>query len=104
MDKKQSTGGDKKRFLRYLEHDHDSEITCYGAMTDFNGDRSLPPHIQPDPGQYVHVVEERKNGIVVRGAKEHQTGAVNSNEIITIGTVAVDYLEESMHGNGSPQA
>jgi 4-hydroxybutyryl-CoA dehydratase/vinylacetyl-CoA-Delta-isomerase len=50
------------------------------------------------------VVEERKNGIVVREAKERQTGAVNSHEIITMGTVTADYLEESMYGNGSPQA
>ncbi|MFN2303527.1 MAG: 4-hydroxyphenylacetate 3-hydroxylase N-terminal domain-containing protein [Anaerolineales bacterium] len=73
-------------------------------MIDPNGDRSLPPPSQPDPDQYVHVVEIRKYCIVVRGVEEHQTGAVNSHEIITMGTAAVDYLKESMHGNGSQQA
>ena len=30
---------------------------------------------QADPDIYVHVVERRDDGIVVRGAKAHQTGA-----------------------------
>jgi 4-hydroxybutyryl-CoA dehydratase/vinylacetyl-CoA-Delta-isomerase len=35
------------------------------------------------------VVEKRTDGIVVRGAKAHQTGAVNSHEIIVMPTVAM---------------
>ena len=38
---------------------------------------------------FMHVVEERKDGIVVRGAKAHQTGAVNSHEIIVMPTIAM---------------
>jgi 4-hydroxybutyryl-CoA dehydratase/vinylacetyl-CoA-Delta-isomerase len=38
---------------------------------------------------YMHVVEERKDGMVVRGAKAHQTGAVNSHEIIVMPTLAM---------------
>jgi 4-hydroxybutyryl-CoA dehydratase/vinylacetyl-CoA-Delta-isomerase len=38
---------------------------------------------------FLHVVEERKDGIVVRGAKAHQTGAVNSHEIIVMPTIAM---------------
>ena len=49
-----------------------------GAMTDPKGDRSLSPSQQADPDQYVHVVEKKKDGIVVRGAKAHITGAVNA--------------------------
>ena len=64
-------------------------MTCDGAMTDPKGDRSLPPHRQPDPDQYLHVVEENRDGIVVNGAKAHQTGAVNSHEIIVMPTVAM---------------
>jgi 4-hydroxybutyryl-CoA dehydratase/vinylacetyl-CoA-Delta-isomerase len=55
-------------------------------MTDTKGDRSLPPHRQADPDSYLHVVEERNDGIVVNGAKAHQTGAVNSHEIIVMPT------------------
>lgn len=78
-----------KRFLKYLEYVQENDLTCDGAMTDPKGNRSLPPHKQPDPDQFVHVVEERKDGIVVRGAKAHQTGAVNSHELIVMPTIAM---------------
>ena len=78
-----------RRFLKYLEYVQEKDLTCDGAMTDPKGDRSLPPHKQPDPDQYVHVVEERKDGMVVRGAKAHQTGAVNSHEVIVMPTIAM---------------
>jgi 4-hydroxybutyryl-CoA dehydratase/vinylacetyl-CoA-Delta-isomerase len=76
-----------KRFLKYLEYVQENDLICDGAMTDPKGDRSLPPHQQQDPDMYVHVVEERNDGIVVRGAKAHQTGAVNSHEIIVMPTL-----------------
>ena len=79
----------KQRFIKYLEYVQENDFTCDGAMTDPKGDRSLPPHKQPDPDHYLHVVEEREDGIVVRGAKAHQTGAVNSHEIIVMPTIAM---------------
>jgi 4-hydroxybutyryl-CoA dehydratase/vinylacetyl-CoA-Delta-isomerase len=88
IDKKYSTSY-KQRFLKYLEYVQENDFTCDGAMTDPKGDRSLPPHKQPDPDHYLHVVEEREDGIVVRGAKAHQTGAVNSHEIIVMPTIAM---------------
>ena len=78
-----------RRFLNYLEYVQENDLTCDGAMTDPKGDRGLPPHKQPDPDVFLHVVEERKDGIVVRGAKAHQTGAVNSHEIIVMPTIAM---------------
>ena len=78
-----------RRFLKYLEYVQEKDFTCDGAMTDPKGDRSLPPHRQPDPDQFMHVVEERDDGIVVRGAKAHQTGAVNSHEIIVMPTLSM---------------
>ncbi|MBW1786478.1 MAG: 4-hydroxyphenylacetate 3-hydroxylase family protein [Deltaproteobacteria bacterium] len=77
------------RFRDYLAFVQEKDLTCDGAMTDPKGDRSLPPHKQPDPDHYLHVVEERKDGIVVRGAKAHQTGAVNSHEIIVMPTLSM---------------
>lgn len=59
-------------------------------MTDPKGDRSKGPADQPDPDQYVHVVERRSDGIVIRGAKLHMTGAVNSHEILVMPTTAMD--------------
>lgn len=88
MDEKKGTTY-YKRFLKYLEYVQENDFTCDGAMTDPKGDRSLPPHKQPDPDHYLRVVEERGDGIVVRGAKAHQTGAVNSHEIIVMPTTAM---------------
>ena len=78
-----------ERFLKFLSHVQENDLTCDGAMTDPKGDRSLAPGEQSDPDLYLHVVEERSDGIVVSGAKVHQTGAVNSHEIIVMPTVAM---------------
>ena len=78
-----------KKFLDYLGYIQENDWTCDGAMTDTKGDRGLPPHKQPDPDQYVHVVEESDKGITVRGAKAHQTGALNSHEIIVMPTISM---------------
>lgn len=78
-----------KRLLNYLQYVQDEDLVCCGAMTDPKGDRSLRPTDQPDPDQYLHIVKERKDGIVVRGSKLHQTGAVNSHEIICMPTRAM---------------
>ncbi len=77
------------RFKDYVKYLQENDLVADGAMTDPKGDRSLPPHQQPDPDMYVHVVERRDDGIVVRGAKAHQTGACNSHEIIVMPTIAM---------------
>jgi len=78
-----------RRFLEYLRYVQVEDLVCDGAMTDPKGDRSLPPHRQQDPDMFLRVVEERKDGIVVRGAKAHQTGAVNSHEVIVMPTISM---------------
>ena len=78
-----------ERFKKYLVYLQDEDLVADGAMTDPKGDRALPPHQQPDPDMYLHVVEKRDDGIVVRGAKAHQTGACNSHEIIVMPTLAM---------------
>ena len=88
MDQKLGTEYNR-RFLSYLETVQRGDLTCDGAMTDPKGDRSLPPHRQPDPDLFLHMVEKRDDGIVVRGAKAHQTGAVNSHEIIVMPTITM---------------
>ena len=93
IDEKYGTEYDQ-RFLKYLEYVQENDLTCDGAMTDPKGDRRLPPHKQPDPDHFVHIVEERKDGIVVRGAKAHQTGAVNSHEIIVMPTMSMKKEDE----------
>ncbi|MBA2882049.1 4-hydroxybutyryl-CoA dehydratase/vinylacetyl-CoA-Delta-isomerase [Desulfosalsimonas propionicica] len=88
IDEKYQTGY-YKRFLQYLEYVQEQDLVCDGAMTDPKGDRSLPPSRQPDPDAFLHVIAENDDGIVVRGAKAHQTGAVNSHEIIVMPTIAM---------------
>jgi len=79
-----------QRFNRWLTHIQDDNRMVVGAMTDPKGDRSKGPADQPDPDQYVHVAERRDDGIVIRGAKLHMTGAVNSHEILVMPTTAMD--------------
>jgi 4-hydroxybutyryl-CoA dehydratase/vinylacetyl-CoA-Delta-isomerase len=67
------------RFKKWLTHIQDENLMVVGAMTDPKGDRSKNPAQQSDPDQFVHVVERREDGIVIRGAKLHMTGAVNSH-------------------------
>jgi 4-hydroxybutyryl-CoA dehydratase/vinylacetyl-CoA-Delta-isomerase len=77
------------RFNEFLKYVQQEDLMCNGAMTDVKGDRGLRPSQQADRDMYMRVVEERKDGIVVRGAKAHQTGAINSHEIIVMPTLAM---------------
>ena len=79
-----------ERFKRWLIRIQDENLMVVGAMTDPKGDRSKGPADQADPDQYVHVVERREGGVVIRGAKLHMTGAVNSHEILVMPTTAMD--------------
>jgi 4-hydroxybutyryl-CoA dehydratase / vinylacetyl-CoA-Delta-isomerase len=58
-----------------------------GAMTDPKGDRSKAPHQQSDPDVYVHVVERNEDGLVIKGAKAHQTGCINSHWMVVMPTL-----------------
>jgi len=81
--------GYHQNFKNFLTMVQDNDLMVDGAMTDPKGDRSKAPHEQADPDVFVHVVERRKDGIVVCGAKCHQTGAVNSHWHIFMPTIAM---------------
>ncbi|MEJ2589185.1 MAG: 4-hydroxyphenylacetate 3-hydroxylase N-terminal domain-containing protein [Deltaproteobacteria bacterium] len=89
MDEKHGTDY-LERFKKWLIRIQDENLMVVGAMTDPKGDRSKSPADQPDPDQYVHVVERRDDGLVIRGAKLHMTGAVNSHEILVMPTTAMN--------------
>lgn len=90
FDMDQELGTDyHKRFKKYLEMVQDRDLVVDGAMTDPKGDRNLSPSQQPDPDLFLRIVEVREDGIVVRGAKAHQTGAVNSHEHLIMPTQAM---------------
>lgn len=78
-----------QRFNCFLEQVQDENAVCDGAMTDPKGDRGKRPHQQADPDLYLRVVSENRAGITVRGAKCHQTGALNSHYIIVMPTLAM---------------
>jgi len=88
MDQKLGTDYHKK-FTAFLLQMQEEDWTVDGAMTDPKGDRNLAPSKQADPDLFCHIVERRKDGIVVRGAKAHQTGAINSHMILVMPTIAM---------------
>ena len=73
-----------KRMKKWLKDAQKRDITISGALTDSKGDRSKSPVQQKDPDMSLHVVEERKDGIVVRGAKVMICGVAAANEIFII--------------------
>jgi len=78
-----------KRFCEYLKYIQEENFILVGGMTDPKGDRSKAPSKQADPDMFTRVVERREDGIVISGAKAHQTGAVNSHEILVMPTMAL---------------
>lgn len=78
-----------KRFTEYMKMVQERDLVVDGAMTDPKGDRSLSPSQQEDADLYLRIVEVRADGIVVSGAKAHQTGAVNSHEHLIMPTIAM---------------
>ncbi len=88
VDRKHGTSY-QARFINYLKKVEENDWIIDGAMTDVKGDRSKRPSEQSDPDLYLRVVERREDGVVIRGAKAHQTGAINSHEHLIMPTVAM---------------
>jgi 4-hydroxybutyryl-CoA dehydratase/vinylacetyl-CoA-Delta-isomerase len=78
-----------ERVRAYYEYCRDADLALAVAQTDVKGDRSLGPSKQTDPDLYVHIVERRADGIVVRGAKAHTSVSTNANELIVLPTRAM---------------
>jgi 4-hydroxybutyryl-CoA dehydratase/vinylacetyl-CoA-Delta-isomerase len=88
VDKKYNTDylNNITNFIKYVQ---ENDLTVDGAMTDPKGDRSLSPSKQADPDLFLRIVARRQDGIVVRGAKVHQTGICNSHEVLVMPTVSM---------------
>ena len=78
-----------ENFVNFLKMVQEKDLVVDGAMTDPKGDRGLAPHAQKDPDLFVHIKEYREDGIVVSGAKTHQTGSINSHWHIVMPTQAM---------------
>ncbi len=83
-----------ERFLKFLEYFQENDLVGAAAQTDAKGNRNLRPSEQPDPDAYLHVVERREDGVVVRGAKLHNTMAPYADEILAFPTRALKKNEK----------
>jgi len=93
LDKKYGTNY-HERFKKYWIEVQNEDLMVGGAMTDTKGNRGIRPKDQPDPDAFLHVVDEKDDGIIVRGAKIHQTGFLNSHRAIIMPTLSLREGEE----------
>lgn len=82
------------RIAAYIDHAQRADIRITQCITDAKGDRSKPPSKQDDPDAYLRVVDRQRDGVVLRGAKLHITGASLGHELMTIPTKAMKPGEE----------
>lgn len=73
-----------ERFLKFLRYFQENDLVGNCAQTDVKGVRGIRPHEQPDPDQYLRVVEVKNDGIVVRGAKVCNSIAPYTDEIVAL--------------------
>ena len=73
-----------RAFVRAMQRQN---LVVGGAMTDVKGDRGKSPAEQADPDMFVRVVRREPGGLVIRGAKAHQTGCVNSHWLVVMPTM-----------------
>jgi aromatic ring hydroxylase len=75
-----------ERFINFMKRVQGEDLSLNCAQTDVKGNRPKRPHEQEDPDLYLRVVEKRPDGIVVNGAKAHNSCSVYVDEIVAIPT------------------
>ncbi|MGF1599502.1 MAG: 4-hydroxyphenylacetate 3-hydroxylase N-terminal domain-containing protein [Acidimicrobiales bacterium] len=83
-----------ERMEAYITEAQQRDIRITQCITDAKGDRSRPPAKQDDLDSYVRVVDRQRDGVVIRGAKLHITGASFGHDLLTIPTKAMKAGEE----------
>jgi 4-hydroxybutyryl-CoA dehydratase/vinylacetyl-CoA-Delta-isomerase len=90
MSVKDQVGAVNPQFAENIERMYkfcrDNDLRAAEVITDPKGDRKRRAHEQDDPDLYVRIVERRKDGIVVRGAKLHITAASLIHELVVMPT------------------
>lgn len=81
-------------WLKFLERFQNEDLVGCCAQTDVKGERLKRPSEQSDPDMYVRVVEEKSDGIVVRGSKVHISEASIADEILVVPTRALKHNEK----------
>jgi 4-hydroxybutyryl-CoA dehydratase / vinylacetyl-CoA-Delta-isomerase len=70
--------------LNWIKRMQQEDLLGCPAITDPKGDRRIQASKQSDPEMYLRVVDKNKDGIVLRGAKLCQTGAILSHEKLVL--------------------
>jgi len=78
------------------------DVRITECITDSKGDRSRRPSDQDDPDQYMRVVSQEPDGVVIRGAKLHISAASMGHELMTIPTKAMRAGEEAFDRRDGP--
>jgi 4-hydroxybutyryl-CoA dehydratase/vinylacetyl-CoA-Delta-isomerase len=73
-----------ERFKNWLKMAQSKDLAVSGAITDAKGDRRKRPTQQDEQDVYLHLVEKRDDGIVVRGYKVSQSGAIGAHETLVL--------------------
>ncbi len=79
---------------RIYRHCRDNDLRADQVITDAKGDRSRHPKDQDDPDLYMRILDKNQDGIYVRGAKLHITGASLVHEQTVMPTKAMGPGEE----------
>jgi aromatic ring hydroxylase len=78
-----------QRFMSYLKEYQLQDLDGTCSQTDIKGDRLKRPSQQENPDSYVHVVEKKSDGIVVRGMKMSITQAAYADVLFVLPTRAL---------------
>ena len=84
----------RERIYAFFEWCREQDVRCSEAITDAKGHRRKRPSQQDDPDAYVRVVDRQADGIVIRGAKLHITGAPLVHEQVVLPTKSMKPGEE----------
>ncbi len=74
------------RINAYIDYCRESDVRCVQTISDAKGHRALAPAKQDDPDVYTRVVEQRDDGVVLRGAKLHISAAAITHEMVVMPT------------------
>lgn len=75
-----------KDFALFAE---ENALTMAGALTDAKGNRALKPGQQDNPDMYLHVVEQREDGVVISGYKNQICGVAGAQYIMVMPTTGL---------------
>lgn len=95
-----------QRFKEFFKQVQRNDQICAAGAMCVKGDRSMGPLEQTDPDLYLRVVNKDSKGIVVRGAKAHQSNGALAHEILVIpfrafGEQEKDYVISFAVNNGA---